>query len=102
MKIGAELLTRLDDTMRTVKAQLAEMEAGHADALVSLLAGNKTARGFPAKTSEPRAFLRVRSPGRSGGRNPKVAAHRTVVQPIVFMASSVRFLAPHFSRIVLT
>ncbi|UCI27345.1 hypothetical protein [Mesorhizobium sp. B2-8-5] len=38
MKIGAELLTRLDDTMRTVKAQLAEMEAGHADALVSLLA----------------------------------------------------------------
>ncbi len=38
MKIAAELLTRLDDTMRIVKGQLAEMDAEQLNALVSLLA----------------------------------------------------------------
>ncbi|MDX8442687.1 hypothetical protein [Mesorhizobium australafricanum] len=38
MKIVAELLARLDDTMRTVKGQLAEMDAEQLKRLVSLLA----------------------------------------------------------------
>lgn len=38
MKIAAELLTGLDDTVRTVKGQLAEMEAEQLNALLSLLA----------------------------------------------------------------
>ena len=37
MKIVAELLTRLDDTMRAVKGHLAEMDTEQLDALVSLL-----------------------------------------------------------------
>ncbi|WFP64551.1 hypothetical protein [Mesorhizobium sp. WSM4904] len=37
MKIVAELLTRLDDTMRVVKGQLAEMDGEQLDALVALL-----------------------------------------------------------------
>jgi len=38
MKIVAELLTTLDDAMRTVKDRLAEMDAEQLNALVSLLA----------------------------------------------------------------
>lgn len=38
MKIAAELLIRLDETMRTVKGHLAEMDAEQLDALISLLA----------------------------------------------------------------
>ncbi|WP_217573013.1 hypothetical protein [Mesorhizobium sp. GbtcB19] len=38
MKIVAELLTRLDDSMRAVKGQLAEMDTEQLDALIRLLA----------------------------------------------------------------
>ena len=38
MKIVAELLTTLDETMRTVKADLAEMDAEQLNALIRLLA----------------------------------------------------------------
>ena len=38
MKIVEELLNKLDDTMRTVKGRLAEMDAGQLDALVQSLA----------------------------------------------------------------
>lgn len=70
--------------------------------------GNKTARGFPPKTPKPRAFFE-RSIALPLQRRPsptvrakECAFIRMVAQLIVFMASSVRFLAPHFSRIVLT
>jgi hypothetical protein len=38
MEIVAELLTRLDDTMRVVKGQLAEMDAEQLNALICVLA----------------------------------------------------------------
>ena len=38
MKIVAELLTQLDETMRTVKGHLTEMDAEQLDALIRLLA----------------------------------------------------------------
>lgn len=38
MKIVAELLTALDETMRTVKGHLAEMDTEQLNALVGLLA----------------------------------------------------------------
>ncbi|KUM23183.1 hypothetical protein AU467_09485 [Mesorhizobium loti] len=38
MKIVAELLSRLDETMRAVKGRLAEMDGEQLDALLTLLA----------------------------------------------------------------